>query len=104
MALEIAIPAERHDNEFWYDFQNAYIKIELRDLRIDFVNETINVPVKVFASRLARENNGLPVSKRKFKFPLPTDTNINIANKDDLLTYCYNQLKQLPEFQGAADA
>lgn len=104
MALEVTLPAERHDNEFWYDFDSAYIKIELRDLRIDFVNDVIHVPIKVFASRLAREKNGLPIAKRKYKFPLPTDNSINIANKNDLLTYCYNQLKQLPEFQESNDA
>ena len=103
MALELNIPAERHDNEFWYDFENAYIKIELRDLRVDFVKNVIHVPVKFFASRLAREKDGLPIAKRKFKFDLPDDGSVNIVNKDELLTYCYNQLKQLPEFQESKD-
>ena len=102
MALELNIPAERHDNEFWYDFENAYVKIDLRDLRVDFINNVIHVPVKVFASRLAREKDGFPISKRKYKFDIP-ERDVNIVNKDELLTYCYNQLKQLPEFQESKD-
>lgn len=100
MAIELKYSASTPENEFWFDFDNAYFKIEKNELRLDFKNEIIKIPVRGYASKEAREKEASGVFKRLFKMPFPSkEDNVNLMSTDDVLAYCYKKISELPFFK-----
>jgi hypothetical protein len=105
MAITKVYTADDVQNEYFFDFEEAYFKIEKSELRIDFHKEIIKVPVRGYASKTARDSgkaNG--IFKRVFNIDFPTvDDNINLVDKDSVLAYSYAKIKEHPFFSDGSD-
>ena len=99
MAITRNYTSDEIENEFWFDFDEAYFKIEANELRTDFNKDVIKVPVRGYASKAARENKANGIFKRVFNIEFPkVEDKINLYDRDSLIAYCYGEISKLPFF------
>jgi hypothetical protein len=98
MAIKQNLKKDNVDNDYGYNFDDAYFKVE--NIRIDVARNQANIEVRGYASETARNiENSIGIFKKVFKCSL-ADLNLdiafskNISIKDSIKTSAYEYLKK----------
>jgi hypothetical protein len=106
MAIKQKLDKENEDNDYGYNFDDAYFKIS--NVKIDVERNQINIEIRGYASETARGIEGsIGIYKKIFKCQFNNvdffNLDTTLSQKEAIKTACYNYIKSLPEFNEAID-